>query len=227
MAAGQRLRRASMSKVKKVRTGRGGAGPVWGRARRLAPALSLPAPSRALPPAAQPVTAREMRSGVSARCSVRPRSRDGGAAAAAGRRPALTAARSSPAPAPSPPQFKIEPFKHPLKLDPNYAGAPWDGWGATAWELPDVRGGECLVRTCFLDLERRHGLGWAGIGAAAALLRRPPAGPPTLALRHLLRRLADNTWQLLESAIHEINNHNASGLSFEELYRWVQGLTRL
>lgn len=30
---------------------------------------------------------------------------------------------------------------------------------------------------------------------------------------------ADNTWQLLESAIHEINSHNASGLSFEELYR--------
>ena len=24
---------------------------------------------------------------------------------------------------------------------------------------------------------------------------------------------------MLESAIHEINNHNASGLSFEELYR--------
>ncbi|EFN52532.1 hypothetical protein CHLNCDRAFT_138949 [Chlorella variabilis] len=49
-----------------------------------------------------------------------------------------------------PKKFKIEPFKHPLKLDPNYA---------------------------------------------------------------------DNTWLLLESAIHEINNHNASGLSFEELYR--------
>jgi hypothetical protein len=30
---------------------------------------------------------------------------------------------------------------------------------------------------------------------------------------------AENTWQLLENAIHEINNHNASGLSFEELYR--------
>ncbi|PSC70166.1 cullin 3 [Micractinium conductrix] len=47
-------------------------------------------------------------------------------------------------------QFKIEPFKHPLKLDPNYA---------------------------------------------------------------------DNTWALLDAAIHEINNHNASGLSYEELYR--------
>jgi hypothetical protein len=32
--------------------------------------------------------------------------------------------------------------------------------------------------------------------------------------------LSDNTWKLLESAIHEINNHNASGLSYEELYRW-------
>ena len=47
-------------------------------------------------------------------------------------------------------QFKIEPFKHPLKLDPNYA---------------------------------------------------------------------ENTWNLLEGAIQEINNHNASGLSYEELYR--------
>ena len=30
---------------------------------------------------------------------------------------------------------------------------------------------------------------------------------------------ADKTWKVLEDAIHEINNHNASGLSFEELYR--------
>jgi hypothetical protein len=29
----------------------------------------------------------------------------------------------------------------------------------------------------------------------------------------------EKTWAVLESAIHEINNHNASGLSFEELYR--------
>jgi hypothetical protein len=29
----------------------------------------------------------------------------------------------------------------------------------------------------------------------------------------------DKTWKVLEDAIHEINNHNASGLSFEELYR--------
>jgi hypothetical protein len=32
---------------------------------------------------------------------------------------------------------------------------------------------------------------------------------------------AENTWKLLEAAIGEINNHNASGLSFEELYRSV------
>lgn len=50
--------------------------------------------------------------------------------------------------------FKIEPFKHPLKLDPNYA---------------------------------------------------------------------ENTWRLLELAIKEINNQNASGLSFEELYRCRPG----
>lgn len=29
----------------------------------------------------------------------------------------------------------------------------------------------------------------------------------------------EKTWKVLEDAIHEINNHNASGLSFEELYR--------
>ncbi|KAK9837407.1 hypothetical protein WJX81_000098 [Elliptochloris bilobata] len=46
--------------------------------------------------------------------------------------------------------FKIEPFRHPLKMDPSYG---------------------------------------------------------------------DKTWKVLEDAIHEINNHNASGLSFEELYR--------
>lgn len=30
----------------------------------------------------------------------------------------------------------------------------------------------------------------------------------------------DKTWKILEHAIHEIYNHNASGLSFEELYRF-------
>ena len=29
----------------------------------------------------------------------------------------------------------------------------------------------------------------------------------------------EKTWKILEHAIHEIYNHNASGLSFEELYR--------
>ncbi|XP_073118727.1 cullin-3A-like [Henckelia pumila] len=32
-------------------------------------------------------------------------------------------------------------------------------------------------------------------------------------------KYADKTWAILEHAIHEIYNHNASGLSFEELYR--------
>ncbi|RVW31214.1 Cullin-3B [Vitis vinifera] len=31
-------------------------------------------------------------------------------------------------------------------------------------------------------------------------------------------KYADKTWKILEHAIHEIYNHNASGLSFEELY---------
>ena len=33
-------------------------------------------------------------------------------------------------------------------------------------------------------------------------------------------RYAEKTWNILEHAIHEIYNHNASGLSFEELYRF-------
>lgn len=32
-------------------------------------------------------------------------------------------------------------------------------------------------------------------------------------------KYAEKTWKVLEHAIHEIYNHNASGLSFEELYR--------
>lgn len=35
-----------------------------------------------------------------------------------------------------------------------------------------------------------------------------------------LKFLADKTWKVLEDAIHEIHNKNASGLSFEELYRY-------
>lgn len=33
---------------------------------------------------------------------------------------------------------------------------------------------------------------------------------------------ADKTWKVLEDAIQEIHNQNASGLSFEELYRSVE-----
>lgn len=66
-------------------------------------------------------------------------------------------------------------------------------------------------------------------GGACARLSRGPAPPcaaPLLAhqadawhakLARCAR--ADKTWKVLEDAIHEINNHNASGLSFEELYR--------
>ena len=34
-------------------------------------------------------------------------------------------------------------------------------------------------------------------------------------------KYAEKTWKVLEHAIREIYNHNASGLSFEELYRFV------
>lgn len=37
---------------------------------------------------------------------------------------------------------------------------------------------------------------------------------------------ADKTWKILEDAIHQIHNQNASGLSFEELYRCVAWLCR-
>lgn len=33
-------------------------------------------------------------------------------------------------------------------------------------------------------------------------------------------KYAEKTWNIIEHAIHEIYNHNASGLSFEELYRF-------
>lgn len=32
---------------------------------------------------------------------------------------------------------------------------------------------------------------------------------------------AQKTWKLLKGAIHEIHKQNASGLSFEELYRYA------
>lgn len=34
-------------------------------------------------------------------------------------------------------------------------------------------------------------------------------------------KYAERTWKVLEHAIHEIYNNNASRLSFEELYRFV------
>jgi cullin 3 len=40
-------------------------------------------------------------------------------------------------------------------------------------------------------------------------------------------KYADKTWKVLEHAIREIYNHNASGLSFEELYRFVPFLSFL
>ena len=81
-------------------------------------------------------------------------------------------------------QFKIEPFKHPLKMDPSYGGEP-----AMALVMPHTPD---LQSSCMQLTE----------GSCACV--------------H-----AEKTWKVLEDAIHEINNHNASGLSFEELYRCV------
>ena len=64
----------------------------------------------------------------------------------------------------------------------------------------------------------------------ALSIRRPQAllihMNPSLQLQRLRHKhdhlaLAEKTWKVLEDAIQEINNHNASGLSFEELYRFV------
>ncbi|KAL2341741.1 hypothetical protein Fmac_009681 [Flemingia macrophylla] len=40
-------------------------------------------------------------------------------------------------------------------------------------------------------------------------------------------KYADKTWKILEHAIHEFYNHNASGLSFEELYRCCAHMPKL
>jgi cullin 3 len=47
----------------------------------------------------------------------------------------------------------------------------------------------------------------------------PPAHPPPLTRRPPPKNQTDKTWKILEDAIREIHNQNASGLSFEELYR--------
>ena len=39
-------------------------------------------------------------------------------------------------------------------------------------------------------------------------------------------KYADKTWKILEHAIHEIYNHNGSGLNAEELYRSVNSFSQ-
>jgi cullin 3 len=75
-------------------------------------------------------------------------------------------------------QFKIEPFKHPLKLDPDYAGT------------------SCPSFLNIFALSRSATVSHASFYFSA-----------------------EKTWKFLENAIHEINNRNSSGLSFEELHR--------
>lgn len=122
-------------------------------------------------------------------------------------RKGFTAARRCP----SPMQFKIEPFKHPLKLDPNYAGAHafflsmtasgWGGLGCSCCLLLLLAEGFCIA--AFVPPALEVWVVHAGLMSASWL------------------SLAENTWKILESAIGEINAHNASGLSYEELYRLV------
>ena len=77
-------------------------------------------------------------------------------------------------------QFKIEPFKHPVKMDPKY-------------------GGMCRQQIIY------------NVGMLVIEVCSEP----------VCLFYAEKTWKVLADAIHEINNHNASGLSFEELYRCV------
>jgi len=107
-----------------------------------------------------------------------------------------------PPPPFSPTQFKIEPFKHPVTMDPSYGGA-WRGG-----ERQGRRGGGGVKGST--RARRRRGV-------ARRALAAPHFVPsPSLSFSSLL---LEKTWRVLEAAIHEINNHNASGLSFEELYR--------
>lgn len=80
-------------------------------------------------------------------------------------------------------QFKIEPFKHPVKMDPKYGGKG------------------CHLLACTMPMQQSH------------------YDKHTAFMLPRTWRYAEKTWKVLEDAIHEINNHNASGLSFEELYR--------
>ena len=94
-------------------------------------------------------------------------------------------------------QFKIEPFKHPVTMDPSY-------------------GGECFC--CFRKRERKEEKdeGWSTKKKTQPL---PTSSLPSSKKKTKKNSSTEKTWKVLEDAIHEINNHNASGLSFEELYR--------
>lgn len=100
---------------------------------------------------------------------------------------------------------------------------------ATAY---DRTRGAIMQPICLCNTGQGEARTWSNLHAATAkLVAGRPAGylglacglvPNTHCACPLAARIcpADNTWQLLESAIHEINSHNASGLSFEELYRY-------
>lgn len=93
--------------------------------------------------------------------------------------------------------FKIEPFKHPIAMDPNYAGVC--DWLQTTLAA--------IMHSCSA-MPVSHSR-----CPLACLLCRADVIPFSVC--------ADKTWRILESAIREIHNQNASGLSFEELYRCV------
>lgn len=99
-------------------------------------------------------------------------------------------------------QFKIEPFKHPLKVDP-------------LWEGKHHARHQCAGRA--LHSGQHQLASCVPVHASSSRLFVFWIANILLSDVHLLD--AEKTWKVLEDAIHEINNHNASGLSFEELYR--------
>jgi cullin 3 len=85
-------------------------------------------------------------------------------------------------------QIRIEPFKHPVAMDPGYAGG-------------------------FACHFKKQGTFCAHSTAHHFI-------PQVVRQQHRRLHSAEKTWKVLEDAIHEIHNQNASGLSFEELYRY-------
>jgi hypothetical protein len=116
-------------------------------------------------------------------------------------------------------QFRIEPFKHRVELDPKARGS---GGGAGVSARTQRRADKpCRVFLCACAPQYAEKT-WKARAPA------PPAPRTPCCTHRVARQRADasSSRQVLEDAIHEINSHNASGLSFEELYRRARAAPR-